>query len=62
MTPIAFSAGVSSSGPCNVREAMAAPDADQWKGAMGREKENLKSHDFYELVSRTNGMRTLELG
>ena len=67
--PIAFSShfqpvypAVSSSGPPNVREAMAAPDADQWKGAMGREMENFKSHDVYELVSRTNGMRTLELG
>ena len=41
---------------------MAAPDANQWKDAMGREMENLKSHDVYELVPRTNGIHTLELG
>ena len=39
---------------------MAAPDADEWKEAMDREMENLKSHDLYELVPRTNG--TLKLG
>ena len=42
--------------------AMAAPDADQWKEAINREMENLKSHDVYELVPRTNGVRTLHLG
>ena len=39
-----------------------APDADQWKEAMDWEMESLKSHDVYELVPRTNGMRTLKLG
>ena len=29
---------------------------------MDREMEGLKSHDVYELVPRTNGMRTLKLG
>ena len=48
--------------PRNVREVMAAPDADEWKEAMDREMENLKSHNVYELVPRTNGMRTLKLG
>ena len=38
------------------------PDADQWKEAMNQEMESLKSHDVYELVPRTNGMRTLKLG
>ena len=41
---------------------MAAPDADEWKEAMNREMENLKSRDLYEPVQRTNGMRTLKLG
>ena len=36
--------------------------ADQWKEEMDREMEGLKSHDVYELVPRTNGMRTLKLG
>ena len=42
--------------------AIADPDADQWKEAMDLEMENLKSHDVYELVARTNGMRILKLG
>ena len=29
---------------------------------MDREMEGLKSHDVYELVPRTNGMRTLKVG
>ena len=29
---------------------------------MHRKIESLKSHDVYELVPRTNGMRTLKLG
>ena len=38
--------------PGNVLEG---PDADQWKEAMDREMEGLKSHDVHELVPRTNG-------
>jgi hypothetical protein len=41
---------------------MASPDADGWKDAMDREMKTLKDHDVYELVPRTNGMRTLKLG
>ena len=41
---------------------MAAPDADEWKEAVDREKKNLKSHDVYELLPRTNDTRTLKLG
>jgi len=48
--------------PRNVREAMAAPDADGWKDAMTKEMNNLKSHDVYELMLHTPGMRTLRLG
>ena len=48
--------------PQNVREAMAAPDADGWSDAMGKEMANLNSHDVYELVPRVPGMRTLRLG
>ena len=67
--PVAFSAGLPNGiqlaqlpDPRNVREAMAAPDADQWKDAMGKEMANLKAHDVYELVPRTPRMRTLRLG
>ena len=38
------------------------PDADEWKEGVDGEMENLKSHDVYELVPRTNDMRTLKLG
>ena len=41
---------------------MAAPDVDEWKEAIDGETETLKSHDVYELVPRTNDMRTLKLG
>ena len=41
---------------------MAAPDADCWKEAMDKEMSNLKSHEVYELVPRTKGMRPLRLG
>ena len=61
-SPIAFSAslpgGIQLSqlpDPRSVREAMAAPDVEGWRDA-------LKSHDVYELVPRTSGMRTLRLG
>jgi len=67
--PFAFSAGLPGGiqlsqlpDPRNVREAMAAPDADCWKEAMDKEMSNLKSHDVYELVPRTKGMHTLRLG
>ena len=59
--PTAFSAGLPGGiqllqlpDPRNVREAMAAPDADGWKDAMDRA--------MYELVPRTSGMRTPTLG
>ena len=42
--------------------AIPAPDADQWKEAMDWEMENLRPHDVYELVPRTNGVGTLKLG
>jgi hypothetical protein len=45
-------------GPRNVREAMAAHDADGWKEAM---MANLKSHDVYKLVPRVGGLCTLKL-
>ena len=45
-----------------MHEAMAAPDANQWKDAMGKEMANLKAHDVYELVPHMPGMRTLQLG
>jgi len=48
--------------PRSVREAMASPDADGWKDAMGQEMAKLKSPDVYELVPRMNGTRTLKLG
>ena len=48
--------------PRNMREAMAAPDADAWREAMDREMENLMSHDVYELVPHASGIRTLRLG
>ena len=67
--PIAFSAGLPGGiqlsqmpDPRSVREAMASPDADGWKDAMDQEIANLKSHNVYELVPRTNGMWTLKLG
>ena len=41
---------------------MAAPDADGWKDVMDRVMQNLKSHEVYELVPRTSGVRTLTLG
>ena len=66
--PAAFSAGLPGGiqlsqlpDPRNVREAMAAPDADGWREAMDREMENLRSHDIYELLQRALGMRTLHL-
>ena len=67
--PVAFSAGLPGGiqlsrlpDPRNVREAMAAHDADGWKAAMTKEMTNLKSHDVYDLVLRTPGIRTLRLG
>ena len=48
--------------PCNVREAMAALDADEGKEAVDRKMEHLNSYDVYELVPRMKGMRTLKLG
>jgi hypothetical protein len=48
--------------PRNVREAMAAPEADCWKEAMDQEMANLKSYEVYELIPRAKGMRTLRLG
>ena len=45
-----------------MREAMAAPNADQWTDTMGKEMANLKAHDVYELVPHTPGMHTLQLG
>jgi len=67
--PIAFSAGLPVGiqlshlpDPRSVREAMASPDADGWKDAMGQEMVKGKSHDVYELVPRMNGTRTLKLG
>jgi len=41
---------------------MTSPGADGWKDAMDQDMTNLKSHDVYELVPHTNGMRTLKLG
>jgi hypothetical protein len=46
----------------SVREAMAAPDANEWWEAMDHKMENLHSHDVYELVLRTPGMHMLHLG
>ena len=48
--PIAFSAGLPGGIRLSQLRVDAAPDADQWKEAMDREMENLKSHDVYELV------------
>ena len=44
---------------------MASPNAGGWKDAVDvvdEETANFKSHNVYELVPRTNGMRTLKLG
>ena len=67
--PVVFSAGLPDGiqlaqlpDPQNVCEAMAAPDADKWVVAMGKEMANLKAHDIYELVPRKPGMHTLQLG
>ena len=64
--PVVFSAGlpdgiqlVQLPDPQNVHEAMAAPDADKWVVAMGKEMANLKAHDVYELVPHKPRMRTL---
>jgi hypothetical protein len=66
---IAFSAGLPGRiwlselpGLRNVRDAMAAHNADGWKEAMNKEMASLKSHDIYELVPRVRGLRTLKLG
>jgi len=48
--------------PRNMREVMAATDADGWRDAISKEMANLKSHDVYELVPCVPGMRTLRLG
>ena len=40
---------------------MAAPDADEWVVAMGKEMANLKAHDVYELVPHKPRMCTLQL-
>ena len=67
--PVAFSAGFLSGiqlaqlpDQRNMHEAMAAPDADQWKDAMGKEMANLKAHNVYELVPCMPRMCTLRLG
>ena len=67
--PIAFSAGLPGGiqlsrlpDPRNVREAMAAPDAEGWRYAMDKEMKNPRDHDVYELVPRASGIRTLRLG
>ena len=67
--PIAFSAGLPSGiqlsqlpNPCNVREVMAAPDAEGWRYTMDKEMKNLRDHNVYELVPRASGIRTLRLG
>ena len=43
----------------NVREAMAAHDADGGKKAMDKKMANLKSHDVHELVPQAKGLQTL---
>ena len=48
--------------PRSLREALAVPDADNWRDAMGCEMENLRAHDVYELVPRASGARTIRLG
>ena len=67
--PVAFSAGLPGGiqlaqlpDPQNVHEAMAAPNANKWKDAMGKEMANHKAHDIYELVPCKPGMRTPRLG
>ena len=40
---------------------MASPNAGGWKDVVDQETANFKSHNIYELVPRTNGMRTLKL-
>ena len=58
--PIAFPACLS---PLTTPTMYArAPDAGQWKEETDQEMEDLKSHDVYQLVPRTNGMRNLKLG
>ena len=67
--PIAFSAGLPGGIQLSqlpdlrsVREVMASPDTNGWKDTMDQEMVNLKSHDVYEPVPRTNSMRTLKIG
>ena len=67
--PVAFSVGLPSGIQLaqlpdlqNMHEAMAAPNANQWKDAMGKEMANLKAHDVYKLVPHTPRMCTLRLG
>jgi hypothetical protein len=66
---VAFSAGLPGAvlgsqlaDPRTVREALAAPDADDWRTAMDREMDNLRAHDVFELVPREPGTRTIRLG
>ena len=47
--------------PCSLREALAAPDANNWRNTMDREMENLRAHDVYELVPHASGARTIRL-
>ena len=46
----------------SLHEALAAPDANDWRNAMDCEMENLHAHDVYELVPRVSGARTICLG
>ena len=48
--------------PRSVHKAMAASDATGWVDVIDREMDNLCTHDVYELVPRTSGMRTIRLG
>ena len=48
-------------GPHSVREAMAASDAAGWVDVMDCEMDNLHTHNVYELVPHTSGMRAIRL-
>ena len=45
--------------PHSLREALAAPDADDWCDAMDCKMENLRAHDVYELVLHASGAHTI---
>ena len=47
--------------PRSLREALAAPDADNWCDTMDCKMENLHAHDVYELVPRASGAHTIRL-